>query len=50
MPRGWRSDVRCDLIDDQSWAFLWVVDAPMFEPDGSGGWTSVHHPFTSPNR
>jgi aspartyl-tRNA synthetase len=22
----------------------------MFEPDGEGGWTAVHHPFTSPNR
>jgi aspartyl-tRNA synthetase len=21
----------------------------MFEPDGEGGWTAVHHPFTSPN-
>ncbi|HEU5480053.1 MAG TPA: amino acid--tRNA ligase-related protein [Candidatus Tumulicola sp.] len=20
----------------------------MFEPDGEGGWTAVHHPFTSP--
>jgi aspartyl-tRNA synthetase len=24
------------------------VDAPMFEDDGEGGWTAVHHPFTSP--
>jgi aspartyl-tRNA synthetase len=39
---------RCDLIDDSAWSFLWVVDAPMFEEDGSGGWTSVHHPFTAP--
>src|SRR5690606_33558701 len=23
-------------------------DAPMFEEDGEGGWTSVHHPFTGP--
>jgi aspartyl-tRNA synthetase len=40
--------VRCELIDYSRWAFLWVVDAPMFEPDGDGGWTAVHHPFTSP--
>jgi aspartyl-tRNA synthetase len=24
------------------------VDAPMFEEDDAGGWTAVHHPFTSP--
>lgn len=44
---------RCNLIDDNAWSFLWVVDAPMFEPveneDGTSGWTAVHHPFTSPN-
>jgi aspartyl-tRNA synthetase len=40
---------RCDLIDESAWAFLWVVDAPMFEPDNDGGWTAVHHPFTAPN-
>jgi aspartyl-tRNA synthetase len=40
---------RCGLVDESRWAFLWVVDAPMFEPDGAGGWTAVHHPFTSPN-
>ena len=39
---------RCGLIDDSEWSFLWVVDAPMFEEDSSGGWTSVHHPFTAP--
>jgi aspartyl-tRNA synthetase len=39
---------RCSLIDESQWSFLWVVDAPMFEPAGDGGWTSVHHPFTSP--
>ncbi len=45
---------RCGLIDPQAWAFTWVVDAPMFErdgeggADGEGGWTAVHHPFTSP--
>ena len=39
---------RCGLIDPSAWAFTWVVDAPMFEDDGSGGWTAVHHPFTAP--
>ncbi|WP_277675740.1 aspartate--tRNA ligase [Saccharopolyspora rectivirgula] len=47
---------RCDLIDHDAWAFVWVVDAPMFEPTseseevsvGSGNWTAVHHPFTAP--
>ena len=46
---------RAKLIDETAWAFCWVVDAPMFEPvadqgaGGAGGWTAVHHPFTSPN-
>lgn len=40
---------RCGLIDQDAWSFLWVVDAPMFERTDDGGWTAVHHPFTSPN-
>ncbi|MGK4217761.1 aspartate--tRNA ligase [Kocuria marina] len=50
---------RVGLIDDDAWAFVWVVDAPLFEPAseavesgdvavGSGAWTAVHHAFTSP--
>ena len=43
---------RCGLVDHSRWAFCWVVDAPMFEPterpDGTSGWTAVHHPFTAP--
>jgi aspartyl-tRNA synthetase len=39
---------RCGLIDESAWSFLWVVDAPMFEPTEEGGWTAVHHPFTAP--
>jgi aspartyl-tRNA synthetase len=39
---------RLGLIDPDAWSFLWVVDPPMFEEDGAGGWTSVHHPFTAP--
>ena len=39
---------RRNLIDSEKWEFLWVVDAPMFEPTENGGWTAVHHPFTGP--
>jgi aspartyl-tRNA synthetase len=47
---------RCGLIDESAWSFVWVVDAPLFEPaDRSGDvavghsrWTAVHHPFTAP--
>ncbi len=39
---------RCALIADNQWEFLWVLDAPMFEPTSDGGWTVVHHPFTGP--
>ena len=39
---------RCGLINEGAWEFLWVVDAPMFEPTDGGGWTAVHHPFTGP--
>jgi aspartyl-tRNA synthetase len=31
------------------WAALWVVDFPMFEDDGDGGLTPLHHPFTLPS-
>ena len=47
---------RCGLIADGDWSFVWVLDAPLFEPTdetddvavGSGAWTAVHHAFTSP--
>lgn len=47
---------RCNLIDEDSWSFVWVVDAPLFEPVaetddvavGHSGWTAVHHAFTAP--
>ena len=50
---------RCALIDEAAWRFVWVVDAPLFEPSaaarasgdvavGAGAWTAVHHAFTSP--
>jgi len=35
------------LVADK-WAPLWVVDFPMFEEDGEGNLTSLHHPFTAP--
>ncbi|MGX1772496.1 aspartate--tRNA ligase [Nocardia brasiliensis] len=47
------------LIDESAWSFVWIVDAPMFEPAaeatasgdvalGHSAWTAVHHAFTSP--
>lgn len=43
---------RCNLIDEGLWKFVWIVDAPMFEPvdrqNLAAGWTAVHHPFTGP--
>ncbi|WP_406816082.1 aspartate--tRNA ligase [Mycobacterium sp. M23085] len=50
---------RLNMIDPDAWAFVWVVDPPLFEPAddataagdvavGSGAWTAVHHAFTSP--
>jgi aspartyl-tRNA synthetase len=49
---------RCGLIEENAWEFLWVKDAPLFEPAseavaagdvavGAGAWTAVHHAFTS---
>ena len=35
------------LVED-AWRPLWVVDFPVFEDDGEGGWTPSHHPFTAP--
>lgn len=33
----------------KGWAPLWVVDFPLFDHDGEGGWTPTHHPFTAPS-
>ncbi|MEX0913869.1 MAG: aspartate--tRNA ligase [Demequina sp.] len=48
---------RTGLIDEESYEFVWIVDAPLFKSAhgddddvavGSGEWTAVHHAFTSP--
>jgi aspartyl-tRNA synthetase len=50
---------RLDMIDPAAWAFVWIVDPPLFEPAGdataagdvavgAGAWTAVHHAFTAP--
>ena len=52
---------RVGLVDEDAWSFLWVLDAPLFEPAdealaagevavGAGAWTAVHHAFTSPKK
>jgi aspartyl-tRNA synthetase len=46
--------LRVKVAEDQGligegWSPLWVVDFPMFEEDGSGQWTPLHHPFTAPS-
>ena len=33
----------------EEYNFLWIVDFPLFEEDGEGGITAMHHPFTSPD-
>ena len=37
-----------NITDEAKWAPLWVIDFPMFEDDGEGGLTAMHHPFTAP--
>ncbi|MCL2900045.1 aspartate--tRNA ligase [Brenneria tiliae] len=36
------------LTSEDSWRPLWVIDFPMFEEDGEGGLSAMHHPFTAP--
>ncbi|RYX84297.1 aspartate--tRNA ligase [bacterium] len=41
---------RLNLIPQDKFNFLWIVDTPMFEYDGEkGGFDAVHHPFCLPN-
>ena len=38
-----------DLIDDETFTFLWIDEFPMFEwDDDEKRWTAKHHPFTRP--
>ncbi|HIX84053.1 MAG TPA: aspartate--tRNA ligase [Candidatus Megamonas gallistercoris] len=40
---------RRDLINENEYKFLWVVDFPMFEYDEENKrWKAMHHPFTAP--
>jgi aspartyl-tRNA synthetase len=49
---------RLNLIDPGAWAFVWIVDPPLFEPADEaaahgdvalgGKWAAVHHAFTAP--
>jgi len=36
------------ITEEGRWAPLWVIDFPMFEDNGEGGLTAMHHPFTAP--
>ena len=41
---------RENMIDNDKWAPLWVVDFPLVEwNDERESWDALHHPFTSPN-
>jgi aspartyl-tRNA synthetase len=44
-----RLGTQLGLFDPNAMHFSWVVDFPMFAKDTeSGGWASMHHPFTAP--
>jgi len=44
-----RLGTQLGLFDPNAMHFSWVVDFPMFARDAeSGGWASMHHPFTAP--
>jgi aspartyl-tRNA synthetase len=42
---------KLELVDEQTWSWLWITDFPMFEwSETDGRWTAVHHPFTRPTQ
>ena len=44
-----RLGAQLGLYDANAMHFSWVVDFPMFAKDSeTGGWASMHHPFTAP--
>jgi aspartyl-tRNA synthetase len=45
-----RTAQELDLIDQNNWAFAWVINWPLFEyqPE-ENRWIAAHHPFTMPN-
>ena len=46
-----KPDIRANKDDPNEFAFLWVVDFPLFKYDADEKrWDSEHHPFTSPHK
>lgn len=44
-----KPDLRQDKNNPDELAFTWIVDFPMFEKDGEGNISALHHPFTAPH-
>jgi aspartyl-tRNA synthetase len=44
-----RMGAELELYDPKQMHFSWIVEFPMFEPEGdSDRWSAMHHPFTAP--